>query len=335
MLLYGVTERIQKTKTMANIIIRPKSREDWLKERSTRIGGSEISAVVGMNPFESAYSLWRRKKGLDPAKTENFAMKAGHYLEDAVAQFYQDASGRSIIKRSAIDWLYVNREKPFLSGSPDRTFWLSGNKADGKGVLECKTTQKPIDAEDLPRHWFIQVQWNLGLAEMPLGSLAWLTQGREFGYKDIAFVPDFYGWLVEEGEKFYRDCIIGDREPEARCVADILTKFSRSAAETRALEEVFSGEPDKAEGIALACSEYKEIKDQISALEEKKDELEERIKMCFGEAEAISYGGLTLAIWKSAKDSEKFDAKAFAKDNPDLAAQYTKSVPGSRRFLVK
>lgn len=320
---------------MANIIIRPSSREEWLKERSTRIGGSEISAVVGLNPFESPYQLWRRKKGLDPAKEENFAMKAGHYLEDAVAQFYADASGRTIIKRSAIDWLYVNREKPFLSGSPDRTFWLSDSHADGKGVLECKTTRKPIDADDLPKHWFVQLQWNLGLAEMPLGSLAWLTQGSEFGYKDIALVPDFYGWLVEEGEKFYRDYILGDKEPEARCVADIITKFARSSAETRALEDIFASEPEKAESIALACSDYKDLKSQISELEEKKDELEERIKLCFGEAEAISYGGLTLATWKSAKDTEKFDSKAFKAEHPDLAAQYIKTAPGARRFLVK
>ena len=72
---------------MATKIIRPESREEWLKYRESGIGSSEVATIVGLNPWESPYQLWRRKLGLDPAKQENFAMKAGHYLEDAVAQF--------------------------------------------------------------------------------------------------------------------------------------------------------------------------------------------------------------------------------------------------------
>lgn len=63
------------------IIIRPKSREEWLQLRSKGIGSSEVGTLVGVNPYETPYQLWRRKKGLDAPKAETFAMKAGHYLE--------------------------------------------------------------------------------------------------------------------------------------------------------------------------------------------------------------------------------------------------------------
>ena len=135
---------------MSYTIIRPKDRNEWLEHRKSGIGSSEVATILGLNPWETPYQLWRRKVGLDEPKTETFAMKAGHYLEDAVAQFWHDDTGREIIKSSAGDWLIRNNERPYLQVSPDRTYWLAGEKknASNKGVLECKTTQMKISADD-------------------------------------------------------------------------------------------------------------------------------------------------------------------------------------------
>ena len=202
---------------------------------------------------------WRRKKGLDPAKEENFAMKAGHYLEDAVAQFWHDETGQEIIKRSAGDWLIRDDERPYLQVSPDRTYWLSGQprNAQNKGILECKTTQLSIDGDDIPKHWFCQVQYQLGVACLTQGSLAWLCSGREFGYKNLAFVPDFYMWLVEEVDKFWKDNIIGNVEPEATDVQDVLLKFNRHT-DGKIIEV--------SDELFAACQELKDVKKEIDAL---------------------------------------------------------------------
>lgn len=313
---------------MATKIIRPESREEWLKYRESGIGSSEVATIVGLNPWESPYQLWRRKIGIDAPKEENFAMKAGHYLEDAVARFWQDETGCEIIKRSAIDWLIVNTDKPYMRVSPDRTFWLNGlpKSASNKGILECKTTQMSIDADDLPKHWFCQVQYQLGVAELRQGSLAWLCSGREFGYKDLTLVPDFYGWLCEEVDRFWIDYVLGKKEPEATTVQDVLLKYNRhtNGKIIEITDEVYE-----------AYLGLKQIKSEISALEDRKAELEERIKLCFGDAEAVSYGGQTIATWKAPKPSQKFDDKAFKADHPDLYSEYIKEVQGSRRFLVK
>ena len=82
-------------------IIKYKSREEWLQNRSKGIGASEAGTVLGLNPWETPYQLWRRKKGIDPPKVENFAMVAGHLLEDAVAQFFKRESHCHIIKASS------------------------------------------------------------------------------------------------------------------------------------------------------------------------------------------------------------------------------------------
>lgn len=313
---------------MSNTIIRPKDRTEWLKYRESGIGSSEVATIVGLNPWETPYQLWRRKVGLDAPKQENFAMKAGHYLEDAVAQFWHDETGQDIIKSSAGDWLIVNDERPYMRVSPDRTYWLADmphNNAN-KGILECKTTQMSIDADDIPKHWFCQVQYQLGVAELEQGSLAWLCSGREFGYKNLALVPDFFAWLVEEVEKFWLDNIQGKQEPTAANVQDILLKYNRhtDGKIVEVNDEIFA-----------AYKDLKAVKEELSSIEEKKAALEEKIKLGFGDAEAISYEGQTLATWEAPKPSSKFDAKAFTAAHPDLAKEYTIPTQGARRFLLK
>ena len=313
---------------MSNIIIRPSTREEWLDVRKSGIVSSEVATIVGLNPWETPYQLWRRKIGLDAPKDENFAMKAGHYLEDAVAQFWHDETGRAIIKASAGDWIIRDNDRPFLQVSPDRTYWLTGEKRNeiNKGILECKTTQMAVDPDDLPKHWFCQVQYQLGVAGLEHGSLAWLCSGREFGYKDIDLVPDFYQWLVEEVSRFWQDNILARVEPSAVSVKDVLLKYNRHA--DGKIVEVGAD-------ILDACTELKEVKRQIKALEESQASLEERIKMVFGDAEGISFEGQTLATWKAPKPSQKFDAKAFQAADPETYAKYVTTQQGARRFLLK
>lgn len=312
---------------MSTTIIRPKDHAEWLAARQGGIGSSEVATIVGLNPFETPYELWRRKRGLDAPKEESFAMKAGHYLEDAVSRFWQDETGREVIKSSAGDWIIRSNEKPFLQVSPDRTYWTGDKHSpDAKGILECKTTQLAVDGDNLPQHWFCQVQYQLGVAGIKGGSLAWLTQGREFGYRDIAFNPDFYGWLVEEVERFWTDNIQGGKEPEAISVRDVLLKYNRHT-DGKVLEVN--------EDIYNACRELREVKKALAETEEEKERLEEKIKLAFADAEAISYGGVTLATFKAPKPGSRFDAKAFTAAHPELAAEYTQTVQGARRFLLK
>lgn len=313
---------------MSNIIIRPSTREEWLNVRKSGIGSSEVATIVGLNPWETPYQLWRRKVGIDAPKEENFAMKAGHYLEDAVSRFWADETGREIIKRSAGDWIIRDNDRPYLQVSPDRTYWLTGEKRNeaNKGILECKTTQMAVDPDDLPKHWFCQVQYQLGVAGLEHGSLAWLCSGREFGYKDVDLVSDFYQWLVEEVSRFWQDNILARVEPSAVSVKDVLLKYNRHA--DGKIVEVGAD-------IFDACSELREIKKQIKELETTQAELEERIKLAFGDAEGISYDGQTLATWKAPKPSQKFDAKALQSDDPETYSKYVKQQNGARRFLLK
>lgn len=314
---------------MSCTIIRPKNHNEWLGCRRDGIGSSDVGTILGVNPFDTPYQLWRRKKGLDAPKSETFAMKAGHYLEDAVSLFYQDETGNEIIKSSKGDWLAVDDTRNYLRVSPDRTFWLPNmpHNDRNKGILECKTTQREINADDVPQHWFCQLQYQLGVMGYEKGALAWLTAGRNFGYRDFAFDPDFYGWLIEEVDKFWTDNIIGNKEPEPTSVGDVLVKFPRSIMGKSLVgnEELFS-----------TCNRLREVKEQLKGLDTEKRELEDKIKIAMGDCEVlVSEQGEKLATWKTSKDSLKFDEKRFAGEQPDLYKSYQVTKAGIRTFLLK
>lgn len=309
-------------------VIRYKDRAEWLEGRKSGIGSSEIGTILGVNPWETPYQLWRRKKGLDAPKEENFAMKAGHYLEDAVAHFFADSTGVEIIKRSAEDFLVVNSLRDYLRVSPDRTFWLPNqvHNDDNKGILECKTTQMSIDAESIPQHWYCQLQWQLGTAEMANGALAWLTQGREFGFVNYEFDQSFFEFMLEEADRFWTDYIIGDAVPDSASVEDVMIRSPRSTAGkvVEATEEISDLAARLVEKKATATTAAAEV-----------EELTDKLKLFMGDAEALTYQGLTLATWKTGKDKTSFDGKKFQADHPDLVKSYMKTTPGNRTFLLK
>lgn len=311
--------------TTKAIKIESKNHAAWLENRKAGIGSSEVASIVGLNPYESKYQLWLRKTGQTPAKEETFFMKAGHYLEDAVARFFEDESGYTIIKRSASEDIYVHPDYEWARVSPDRTYWLTGTRNDEKGILECKTTQREIDPDNIPPYWFTQVQYQLGVMGRKRAAIAWLSAGRVFDYREIEFVPDYFNWLMEQVEEFYTVNVLGGVEPEVTTVEDVLSKYPKSST-------TFVEAPDE---IAQAIASIKEKKEIKKALEEEIEELEGKVKVCLGEAESLNYQGSVLATWKSAKDSLKFDEKAFKAANPELWEQFVKVVPGSRRFLVK
>ena len=115
----------------------------------------------------------------------------------------------------AIGFIY-DPAMPYLRVSPDRLFWVDATarkNEDNKGILECKTTQLTIDADNLPLHWFAQLQYQLGVAGYREGALAWLTMGREFGHKDIIFDEQFYAYLADQITEYWERYIVGTEEP--------------------------------------------------------------------------------------------------------------------------
>ena len=303
--------------------VRAKSHDEWLELRRKGIGSSEVATILGLNPFDTPYMLWKRKRGELEEEPESEAMLMGHMLEDVVAKRWQRETGKEIQPGSEGEILFVDEARPFLRVSPDRLY----TDAEGRtSILECKTTVKAVSPDEIPLHWFVQLQYQLGVAGMDKGSLAWLVQGRRFGQMEMDFVRDYFDMLAGEVERFWNENVLGGAEPEAVNVQDVERKHARHT-EGKVLEAT--------QDILSSYSRLKDIQAEMEKLEAEEQGELDRIKMYMQDAEELDYEGARLCTWKAGKDSQTFDSKRFKEENPDLYRKYLVAKPAARRFLIK
>ncbi len=136
-------------------------REEWLETRSHYIGGSDASAVIGLNPYKTNLELWEEKVGLVQAEDigDKPYVKYGHDAEPMLrALFAIDFPEYEVSYEENNIWF--NDAYPFAHASLDG--WLTDQ--DGrKGVLEVKTTnilrsmQKEKWDHRIPDNYYVQV----------------------------------------------------------------------------------------------------------------------------------------------------------------------------------
>lgn len=140
-----------------------KNHERWLSERQNGIGGSDCSAVVGLNPYKSNIDLWEEKTGLKQPKdiSERDYVKYGHDAEPLLVQLF--ALDYPEYEVNYNDNFRVNSsdEYPFIFCTRDCDLI---EKATGKkGALEIKTTEvissmhKEKWDNQVPENYFCQI----------------------------------------------------------------------------------------------------------------------------------------------------------------------------------
>ena len=108
-------------------------KEDWLRYRKCGIAGTDAGAILGLNPYRSAFQVYHDKISDTIENIDNEAMRQGRDLEDYVAQRFTEATGLKVRRANAI---YQSDEHPLLLADFDRL--IVGQKAG----LECKTVWK-------------------------------------------------------------------------------------------------------------------------------------------------------------------------------------------------
>lgn len=267
---------------MKPIIIKPASHDEWLAERGKGIGASEVGSILGLSPFDTPFSLWLKKTGQVEPEPENIAMRLGHYLEPVVTQIWEEETGEKVIKASAADIIYVHPEYDYMRATPDRI--VRGRKK----LLEIKTTVTTIDPEDLPPHWVAQCIYQQYVTGIHDADLAYLVQGRYFGYVHIPYDEEFAEFIAERVKEFWNDCVIGGKEPELISAMDYTIKGSDPGTVIEADDE----------SVAQLMS-LRKLNTQISDAEKDAEVMKDALKVYMGQAESIVYNGETLATWKS------------------------------------
>lgn len=151
------------------------SREEWLKARAGRIGGSDASAVVGLNPYKDNVTLWMEKTGQAAAEdvSEKPYVKYGTQAEDHLRELFKlDFPEYQVLYEP--DNMWLNDRFPWAHASLDG--WLVDQ--DGRqGILEIKTTnilqsmQKKKWNQRIPDNYYIQLLHYLMVTEFDFAVL--------------------------------------------------------------------------------------------------------------------------------------------------------------------
>jgi len=254
------------------------SMDEWRDGRSTTIGGSEASAILGLNPYLSPFELYSLKAGLvEPDNgAESEVLEWGSRLEQPIVEAYQDKTNRKI-KRHGIH-TFRSPNYP-LSVSLDGEIEPIDDR--GPGVLEIKTTglysEKDLQ-ESVPVEWQIQCNHAMAIMGWRWASLAiFIIHSRKFRYLDIERNDQFIEMLLRKELDFVKR--IEDNNPPI---------VDGSDSTTEVLKRLYPN--DSGETIQLPSdatkwdAELVRLKSQIQDAEKRKTELENLFRAALGTA---------------------------------------------------
>ena len=204
------------------------SREEWLQNRTGRIGGSDASAIVGRNPYKSNIELWMEKTGAREAEdiSNKPYVKYGTQAETHLRELF-----RLDFPQFTVEYvdnnMFLNDRYPWAHASLDG--WLTDQ--DGrKGILEIKTTeilqsmQREKWKDRIPANYYIQILHYLMVTEFEFAVLkAQLKtvfdgvpylQTRHY-FIERSEVEEDIRYLMQEEERFWRHLSSG-KQPALR-----------------------------------------------------------------------------------------------------------------------
>lgn len=297
------------------------NKEEWLKlRRELGIGGSDAGAVIGFNPYKSAYTLWAEKTNRVPEFEGNLTTEVGSFLEEFVAQMFTKETGKKVRRKNRI---LVNEDYPFAFADVDRM--VVGEDS----ILEIKTTNSfPIMKQarkgEFPEQYYAQVVHYLAVTGAKKAYLAVLIECRDFKIFELERDEDEISALMNAEKEFW-NLVQTDTPPTADCL--------KSTSDTLvAIYPTSNADSVNLFGYENELSQYMAVQAQIKALEEQKDAIANRIKAYLGEAGRGESEGYKVS-WSSS-ERKTFDSKAFAKDNPNVDMSKYYKVSNVRTFKV-
>lgn len=293
------------------------ARQEWLAARRQGIGGSDAAAILGASRYKTRADVWLDKTGRAPEIEESQPMHWGTVLEPVIRAEYMARTGRDVIQPP----MMACEEFPWMLANLDG---VSGDR-----ILEIKTARNDADwgepgTDDIPLEYSAQVHHYMIVTGLMVADVAVLIGGSDFRIYTIEADRELHQAMIEREREFWH-LVETDTMPDPVDAREVQALFARDNGAT----------VQASEAVYLACQRLKDVRDQLKQTEAEKELLESQIKCAIGEAAAIEIDGMTLATWKAAKDSSKFDSKAFEAAHPDLFKQFLKTTPGSRRFLLK
>ena len=305
---------------MARKIINIKdiSHEEWLELRRKSIGGTDAAAACGTSPWKSPLELYAEKKGLIQDKETNESMRRGLYLEEYVAQRFEEETGKKVRKDN---FMYADNELPYLTCNIDRVV-VGENSA-----LECKTTSDFVkyDIENgvIPIQYYYQLQHYMMVMGYEYMYIAFSTTFK-FVWHRVERNQGFIDSMREAEKCFWLNCVVADVKPDVDASESSLETVRELYPEEVPDTELYLPIDDLGKEYFTWQMAKKNAEEQMSLI---------KAKICeqLGEFERGSSDDYRVS-WKT-QDKATLDSKKLQADHPDIYNQYVKTS-SSRVFRI-
>jgi len=165
---------------------------EWHELRANGLGGSQVGTIMGLNPWESAYTLWAKLSNkIDANFEQNEKMRWGTIVEPLIFD----------------EWGLRNPDYKMFSTGTWADGWKHANPDgilfDGEtyGLLEIKTAGYRWDT--IPEHYAAQCIWYMHLLGLKWCKVVVLFQGNQLETFHLDYDPDFADQMVIAAERFW------------------------------------------------------------------------------------------------------------------------------------
>lgn len=278
--------------------------EDQLRERRSGIGGSDIAAVLGVDPYRTRWSIFADKLGLLPPHESRFT-HWGKRLEGSIADEYAERNGVRLItcgtlRHRARSWhiatpdrlIPADAQAQHLFHNPHVTLpdgIAHGLEIKSKGFFQSKNWGDDGGDEDsVPEEVQAQCHWSMALTELPRWDAAALLGGNDYRQFTIRRDVDFEAAMLEVAEQFWRDNVLKKEPPDLDGSGPA---WAFLQARLPAMKRDIEATPE-AEELVRALRAAKEL---LAAAEAGKDENTQRLAGLLVDAGA---SGMVASTWR-------------------------------------
>lgn len=252
----------------------PFDRAAWLEARRSAIGASDVPAILGVSPWQSAWDIWAEKTRLIEEWKGDEATQLGQLFEPSVLAFAEKQLGP--LRRNV---RLLHPTIPVIASTLDAQCYGSLRpvevKTTGLAGPICGDWGAPL-TDEVPEYHLSQVLTQLTCTAVDMGYLFALLPGRgiveyHIPYSKIAceiledFLPRWWQRHIVEGEEPSRD----------KASLEIVRRMRRQPKKSVSVTEE----------IERAVDRFEKAKRVIKRAGEIKDKYESKMLIALGDAE--------------------------------------------------
>lgn len=322
------------------------------EERKAGLGSTDSAAILGVSPWKSAHDVWRDKVADNPPREPSLPMWLGLKLQEAVAELYSTNTGHEVeedprlytvgegIVRAHVDYRWDD-ETPTGAFNRGALRVTKRDPLPSAPIVELKTARSkrgwgPYGTDDVPRHYWIQVQHQMAcLPEVPFAEIAVLFGHQDFRVYHIPRSQPFIDSLIQDMQDWWSAYVVTGTPPPVDGTAGAAA-WLKDRYPTDSIPAV-PATPEQGKLV----QELQMLRETGTALLRAEELVVQKLKESIGEYSGM-YGSGWSITWKQNKERLKIDWQSVAHDlmTDPVEAQkvvdrYTQRIVGARPFILE